>query len=633
MYYSEDIIEEVREATDIVELVSSYVNLKNFGSSYKGLCPFHNENTPSFSVSSSKQIYKCFGCGAGGNAYNFIIAMENLTFIEAVEYLASKSNIILPEKNQNIYNSNKVSTNQIVDREKEKKDKLYQLHLDATKFFYENLKNNKKIIEYVKSRGLTSKIIKKFIIGYTGVGWDNLFNYLKKSGYSEEIIKDSGVVVETKDEKIIDRFRDRLMFPIFDEKSRIIAFGGRDITEGKKVAKYINSPETRIYSKSKNLYGINFVKKNTQKENVFIVEGYIDLVTMFQNGFDNTLATLGTALTSEHIKLLKYKKSITLIFDNDEAGKKATLNAINNLKYSNFEIKVLELENAKDPDEYIKNFSNEAFLEETKNAKDYIDYQISNLLKEHDLENTREKIKFTKKALYTISHIDKENKIEIEPWLKKISKITNISNTSLEDDLEKIRNLALEKNSKFEKNRNNTLSKRKNIEYNINDNIKNNHLQIKKEVINNDKILKEAKIHILSCIAHNYLVYNTIKRYLLPEELVDDIYVEILSVLYKEYEKSKIVQIPKIFDYFLEINDEKKEILTNILYTKPNHIDPLNEKRLLIAINNHLEKIKRAYISFEKSKLDIYIDEEFIKLKELDQREKNISFNISALNG
>ena len=344
MRYSDDVIEEVRTKNDIVDVVSQYVKLTRKGSSYFGLCPFHNEKTPSFSVTPAKQMYYCFGCGAGGNVFNFVMEYENYTFGEALSYLAQRAGVELP----------KIEYSREAKEKAERKALLLEINKKAAQYFYYQLRREggKSAYQYLTGRGLSEETIKKFGLGYSDKYSDDLYKYMKAKGYSDELLRESGLFNADERRGMYDKFWNRVIFPIMDVNNRVIGFGGRVMGDGKP--KYLNSPETKIFDKSRNLYGLN-VARTTRKNYLILCEGYMDVISMHQAGFTNAVASLGTALTSGHASLLKrYTQEVLLLYDSDEAGIRASLRAIPILREAGVNAKVVSLKPYKDPDEFIK---------------------------------------------------------------------------------------------------------------------------------------------------------------------------------------------------------------------------------------------------------------------------------------
>ena len=381
MIYGEDIIEEVRSRNDIVDVISTYVPLKKKGSSYFGLCPFHNEKSPSFSVSRDKQMYYCFGCGAGGNVYTFLMEYENFSFPEAVRFLAERAGMELPEEEMN----------EEARRQMDEKARLREMNKLAANYFYYLLhsKRGKRGLEYFKKRGITEETIRHFGLGFADIYSDDLYRFLKSKGYKDEELKDSALVSIDEKRGGSDKFWNRVMFPIMDVNNRVIGFGGRVMGDG--TPKYLNSRETKLFDKSRNLYGLNFARK-TRKNEIILCEGYMDVISMHQAGFTNAVAALGTAFTSGHGTLLRrYTENVILSFDSDEAGQRAVLRAIPILKDAGLNVRVLDLAPHKDPDEFIKEQGKEALEERIRKAVSSFMFQIKVLAGRYNQDDPEEK--------------------------------------------------------------------------------------------------------------------------------------------------------------------------------------------------------------------------------------------------
>jgi DNA primase len=406
MFYSDDIIEEVRMRNDIVDVISGYVRLQRKGSSYFGLCPFHNEKSPSFSVSPAKQMYYCFGCGAGGNIYTFIQEYENYTFPEAVKMLADRAGIALPEQEETAENRKK----------RDLRTAVLEVNKTAAKYYYYLLHTEQgaNAMRYLKDRGLSDETIKKFGLGYAGQYSDSLSRYLKKQGVSDAILKESGLVQLGEKSGMYDKFWNRVMFPIMDVNNKVIGFGGRVMGDAKP--KYLNSPETIIFDKSRNLYGLH-AARTTRKKYMLVCEGYMDVISMHQAGFTNAVASLGTALTSQHASLLRrYTQEVILTYDSDDAGVRAALRAIPILKEAGVTTRVLHMEPYKDPDEFIKALGQDAFQERIDQAENSFLFEISILERSYDMKDPEGKTRFYQETARKIAEfeleIERENYIE-----------------------------------------------------------------------------------------------------------------------------------------------------------------------------------------------------------------------------
>lgn len=530
MLYPQEILEEVRMQNDIVDVISEYLPLKQKGTSYFGLCPFHNEKTPSFSVNSERQFYYCFGCGAAGNVYTFVMQMENDTFPEAVRRLADRANITLPEPQY---------TQQAKEQEQQRQ-RLFLLHKQAGRFFYEKLQESvgEEARTYLQKRQMHLNIQKKFGIGYAPKGQNELYQHLQKKGFSQEELQKSGLFLEKKDAKgYFDRFHHRLMFPIFDIQGRVIGFGGRILSSGEP--KYLNSPETLLFNKSKNLYGLNFAK-NTRKREIILVEGYMDMISLYQAGFKNVAASLGTAFNQEHAKVLKkYADSVILLYDSDDAGTMAAQRAIPILVQNGFHVKVLQVPNGKDPDEFIKQHGAKAFSHLLANALHYVMFQIQCLKQPYDFTQTQQKVEFTTKAANILAKLD--NDIERNVYTAEVSHMTNIPQQAIESEI--VKNIKKEEMTFIQ-----DAQQQRKTQYSKN----------KKEIIKSAGILSAQK-DILYLCASNIQVYHKIKTILSAEDFLEPIYQKIYEKIELLYQKSDTVFPAEMINYF-ELPEEQKKV-------------------------------------------------------------------------
>lgn len=421
MQISEEILEKIKSQNDIVDVISERVRLRKSGRNFTGLCPFHNEKTPSFSVSQEKQIYKCFGCGEAGNVISFVMKEKNLPFIEAVKYLANRANIPLEMNNGEKSKSAK------------KKDLLYRVNVEAAKFFFSNLMNNQNAKEYFLNRGIKEETIKRFGLGFANDSWNSLMFYLRKKGINDVLLEEAGLISINKEKgRKYDRFRNRVMFPVFDYQGRVIGFGGRVLDDSKP--KYLNSPETLVFQKGTNLYGLNFALKHNMSERYFvIVEGYMDLISLHQYGITNVVASLGTALTINQARLLKrYADKVIISYDADMAGQMATLRGLEILRTAGFDVRVLNIPQGKDPDEYVRSNGKEAFLKLINSAEPLIDYRMKKAEEGIDFKNSQSLILYAKRIMEIISDLDP---MEKDVYIKKASENTGIKEQTLYDIL------------------------------------------------------------------------------------------------------------------------------------------------------------------------------------------------------
>lgn len=558
-YYSEELIEEIRSSNDIVDVISQYVILKRSGRNFFGLCPFHKEKSPSFSVSPDKQIFHCFGCGVGGNVIHFVSKIENLGFKDTLEMLANRVNIQLPELDG--YDS---------DENAKLKSRLYKLNQATATFYHENLykPSSKEAQEYIKKRKLDNNTLKSFLIGYSGV-FDELYTYLKSKGFSENEILASGLVNKNENGRFIDRFRRRLMFPIQDVRNRVIAFGGRVLDDSKP--KYINSAENLVYSKGRHLFGLNLAK-NSQKKNLIIVEGYMDCISLYQRGITNVVASLGTALTEAQGRLLrKHSEQVVIGYDADGAGQAATIRGMEILQNLGCDIRILQIEGAKDPDEFVVKYGPERFNKYVENAISLIEFKIKILKKDLNLENANDKIKFLKEIAKLLSKVNSD--LEKEIYLDKISKTYNISKDAVQAEINKL----LYADSKGAKV----------LEKPFKSFVKKD--EPKEAVSEIDKKREDMIIYLL--ITYPDKSFNRIKNTIRMEDIQSETNRKIIKKLYEELEKGDINNILDKFEETEEVNylsgimaqdfeivDEQKAIddIINI-YTKKKLINKRNE--------------------------------------------------------
>ena len=432
MRYSDDIIEEVRQKNDIVDVVSQYVRLTRRGSTYFGLCPFHNEKTPSFSVTPGKQMYYCFGCGAGGNVYNFIMEYENYTFGEALKHLADRAGVELP----------KIEYSREVREKAEQRAELLEINKQAAQYYYYQLRTEGGKIgyQYLSGRGLSEETMRKFGLGYSDKFGGGLYKFLKSKGYSDERLRESGLFNVDERHGMYDKFWNRVIFPIMDVNNRVIGFGGRVMGDGKP--KYLNSPETKIFDKSRNLYGLN-IARTTRKKYLILCEGYMDVISMHQAGFTNAVASLGTALTSGHASLLKrYTQEVLLLYDSDEAGIRAALRGIPILRDAGVSSRVVNLKPYKDPDEFIKNMGAEAFEERLGQASDSFMFRVSIAESEFPMDEPQGQNRFFERCAELLLELkdELERNLYIEAIVKKYRGQYGVS---VEDLRKRVNTLAL----------------------------------------------------------------------------------------------------------------------------------------------------------------------------------------------
>jgi len=530
--YSDELIEDVRQSNDVVDIISQYVHLTRKGRNYFGLCPFHNEKSPSFSVSPDRQIFHCFGCGVGGNVYTFLMKIEGITFKESLEQLAERANIQLPTLQSN------------ADTAKEElKSKVYKVNEFTAEFYHQNLyKPTAKIAqEYVKQRKMNRETLEAYRIGFSGK-FDELYKALKAQGFGEQEILESGLVNKNDNGTYIDRYRNRLMFPICDVRGKVIAFGGRVLDDSKP--KYINSPENIVYSKGRHLFGLNVAKKYSTKK-IIIVEGYMDVISLHQRGISNVVGALGTALTEQQGWLLrKSTEQVVLGFDADGAGQTAVARSMDILQKMGCDMRVLQIDGAKDPDEFIVKFGEGRFKLAVDNAISLVEFKVKNLKKELNLENTGDKIKFLNEIAKILSKI--ENTMEREIYIEKIAKGYNISKEAIYGEVNKL----IYAGTKGDK-----VLQSKKVETR----------QVKQEsknIIDEDLRRRENTIIALLLDA-NVNVFQKIKERIKPEDFQDETNKKIAIQLYAELEKEES-NINRLLDTF---DEETKNHITMVMVT------------------------------------------------------------------
>ena len=555
--YSDEIIDDVRQSNDIVDVISQYVRLKRSGRNYFGLCPFHNEKSPSFSVSPEKQIFHCFGCGVGGNVFTFLTKIEGINFVEAVQLLAERANIQLPTLENN------------VDSAKEAlKAKVYKVNEFTAKYYHENLyrPESKMAQEYIKKRKLSNETLKAFQIGFSGK-FDELYRELKKQGFEDREILESGLVNKNERGQYIDRYRNRLMFPICDVRGRVIAFGGRVLDDSKP--KYINSPENVVYSKGRHLYGLNVAKKYDIKKRLLIVEGYMDVISLHQRDIHNVVASLGTALTQQQGYLLRNNtEQIILSYDSDEAGQTAKIRAMEILQNMGCDIRVLQMEGAKDPDEYVIKYGNARFQNLVDKAISVIEFKVKILRQSLNLESTNDKIKFLNEIAKLISKID--NSMEREVYIEKIAKEYDVSKEAIYAEVNKL----TYRESKDEK----VLGKTKPVVRHIE----------KKESDNVSEATKRRENTVLAILlSGDRNIYEIIKQNITIQDFKYEIDKKIAEKLYEEFENG---------------NSNINSIIDNLSEEEQNHIT------MIMAEDYGIDDIEKAIDdiiqSYEKDKLN-----------------------------
>jgi DNA primase len=561
--YSDEILNEVRENNDIVEVISQYVHLKRSGRNYFGLCPFHNEKSPSFSVSPDKQIFHCFGCGVGGNVFTFISKIEGIGFKEAIENLADRAGIVLPK-----------SSNNEDSRVEELKSKVYKVNNFTADYYHKRLyrPESKAGQEYVKQRKLTNETLESYNLGFSG-NYDELYKVLRKEGFNDEEILESGLVKKNENGRYVDFYRDRFMIPILDVRNRVIAFGGRVLGDAKRF-KYLNSPENIVYSKGKHLFGLNVAKKYDHKK-LLIVEGYMDAISLHQRGITNVVAALGTALTTNQGWLLRRNaEQIILGFDSDGAGQNAIMRAMEVMQNMGCDMRVLQMTGAKDPDEYIIKYGSARFQKLMNEAISLLEFKVKVLEKNLDLEVAGDKVKFLNEIAKLIAKID--NTIEQEIYIEKLANGYNISKEAIFGQVNKLQYSNKSKTNNLEKPKSVVIHKK----------------EKKVENISEEMIKRENTI--ISILINNPECYKKIKENMKIEDFKYDINNKIVKVLYPELEKEDS-NISLVLD---KIEDEEiKNHLTAIMAEDYGITDNVK------AIDDILKKYEREKLEKRRDEL------------------------------
>ena len=553
MYYSDEIIEEVRSKNDIVDVISSYVKLQKKGSSYFGLCPFHNEKSPSFSVSREKQMYYCFGCGAGGNVFTFLMEYENYSFQETLKYLADRAGVDLPE----------AEYSKEARERADQKAILLEINKVAAQYFYVQLKSPQgaHALSYLKDRGLSDEMIHSFGLGYSNKYSNDLYQYLKSKGYRDELIVKAGLVTVDERYGASDKFWNRVMFPIMDSNSRVIGFGGRVMGDAKP--KYLNSPETMIFDKSRNLYGLNRAR-SSRKPYFLLCEGYMDVISLHQAGFSNAVASLGTALTPGHAALIKrYVKEVYLTYDSDEAGTKAALRAMPILKDVGITARIIRMEPYKDPDEFIKNLGAEAFEERIHKARNGFMFGLEILERDYDLTTPEGKTDFMKEAAKRLAQFDEE--IERSNYIEAVAKTYHVG-------FEELRKLVLK--MAVQTGLAKPVERPKRLDG--------------KSKEKEDGHVKSQKI-LLTWLIEDEGIFNQIRRYITPDDFTGELYKKVAALLYEQYEE-KDVNPARIMNHFTD-EEEHREV-ASLFHTKIRELTTISEqekalKETIIRVKGH----------------------------------------------
>lgn len=552
---NDNVLDEIRDRADIVDLIGEYVDLKRSGSNYMGLCPFHSEKTPSFSVSPSKSIFKCFGCGVGGDVITFIMKRENLSFPEAVEFLADKYNVRLE-----VYKDENKEA-------REKRNRLYEINREAGLHFLKNYQASQKAQLYLKNRMLSDKTIRSYGIGYSKDSWTDLYDHLTKMGYKEEELLELNLISKSKNGNYIDRFRDRVMFPIINRNNRIIGFGARAFGDAKP--KYLNSRETPIFHKGSNVFNINIISRESTRERIILVEGYMDVISLYNSGINYSVASLGTSLTIDQANIIKrMAKDIYICYDSDNAGINATSRAIDIFLQASVKPKIIELEGGLDPDDFIKKYGLEAFEKKIKSAISYIEFKIKKLKENFNLEDSEGLSNFTIESAKILSSI--KNPIERDIFVKDFSTKYNISYTAIENYINYLNRNKL-KEAKREK------------------------VKVKKNI----NVVKSNKTRAQEELLAYSLLDNDIYKYIKNK----------IEVFYFTNAMTRAVfeEIPRLFEEEMEIRDFLSILESNKLVTKEfveNIMSLINDIHVDDKIVDELIKtIERNYIQDRKHKI------------------------------
>ncbi|MDR1801332.1 MAG: DNA primase [Lachnospiraceae bacterium] len=586
MYYPDEIVEEITSKVDIVDLISSYVHLQKKGTTYFGLCPFHNEKTPSFSVTPSKQMFYCFGCGKGGGVTNFLMEYENYTFREAIEFLADKTGVTLPEDKFN-------------EEQKERADKraiLLEINKSAANYYFKTLKGDEGEIarRYLSKRGLDIETLKKFGLGYAGKYGDGLYEHLKENGYDDDILMQAGLIQFDEKKGSFDRFWNRVMFPILDANKRVIGFGGRVLGEG--TPKYLNSPETLVFDKSRNLYGL-FLARRTRKDYFILAEGYMDVIALHQAGFDNAVASLGTSFTAGQANLMRrYVSEVIIAYDSDEAGTAAALRALPILKEAGINAKILRMEPYKDPDELIKDKGPDAFKERLDVAKNGFLFDLTVTERKYNLNTPDGKTAFLREAAGKLAQF--EDEIERSNYTEAVARIYKVDSQDLRRQV--IKELTKREGSRLYK-------KAEPLRQKTHD---------KEEGINRTKRI------LLTWMIEDSEILKKLSAFLEPEDFSGGLYAKVAELLFAQTNE-KSVNPAKILNSFTD--EQEQQAVAAMFHESINELSGQNEKSkalkdLLYKLKSHrLEEItaKTGIEGFQKV---IEAKKELEKLKREDFR-------------
>ena len=574
MFYSEEIVEEVRSRSDIVDVVSRYVKLQRRGSSYLGLCPFHNEKTPSFSVSPDKQIYHCFGCGAGGNVITFLMEYENYSFQEALGILAQRAGISLPKEEMS----------KEARAQADLRASLLEINKLAANYFYYQLKQpqGKQGLDYLTKRKLSKETIRRFGLGFANKTSDDLYRYLKSKNYSDEILKQTGLVT-IEEQKTHDKFWNRVMFPILDVNNRVIGFGGRVMGDG--LPKYLNSPETKLFDKSRNLYGLNYAKTSREKC-MLICEGYMDVIAMHQAGFVNAVASLGTAFTPQHASLLKrYTDQAVLTYDSDGAGIKAALRAIPILKEAGISCKVLTMAPYKDPDEFIKNCGQEAFKDRIDSAKNSFLFEIDVMKREFNLEDPEQKTRFYNSVARKL--LEFPEALERDNYIQAVSREHFIHYQDLKQLVQRISSQMVPGMT-----------------------VRTSEVSVREKRKSKDDGVKQSQRLLLTWLIENPKLFEKIEGVITPEDFREDLYHQVAQMVFEEHQAGD-VNPARILNRF--INDEAQYKEAAALFNASLKESLNNEEQKKAFLETVIKVKKNSLDEASRTATDIVQLQEIIK--------------------
>ncbi len=594
MYYPEELVEEVRSRNDIVDIVGSYVRLKKTGSNYMGLCPFHNEKSPSFSVSGSKQMYHCFGCGVGGNVFTFIMEYENYTFGEALRSLADRAGVKLPELEQS----------EEAKRAADLKSRILEVYKEAAKYYFYQLRSERgtEALAYLKNRELSDEIITRFGLGYSNKFSDSLYQYMKNQGYEDSLLRQCGLFTMDETKGVYDKFWNRVMFPIMDGNNKVIAFGGRVMGEG--TPKYLNSPETLIFDKSRNLFGLNFARQS-RKPYMLICEGYMDVISLHQAGFTNSVASLGTAFTPQQAKLLsRYTKEVILTYDSDGAGTAAALRAIPILKEAGLSARVINMKPYKDPDEFIKALGAEEYQKRIDQAMNSFYYEIEVLEKDYHLEDPEQKTKFFNETAKRLLAFTEE--IERNNYVEAISRKYNVSYENLRKLVNKygaslsMVNVARETRAREKE-------------------------QGSKKVKPEEGMLQSQKI-LLTWLIDEPDAFERITNIINPQDFTVELYREVATMVFDQYANEKVVTPAKIINRF-----ESKEEQTQVadLFSTQIRVE-MNETERKKLFADTVVRVKKS--SLEQAYKKAIEDNDILALQDVMKEQQGLDKLHSSLN-